>query len=589
VGSEMCIRDSINGLYWGMYDLHERPDEDFLEEHLDADKDDFDIIKHNPETVVHGSNAAYLQMLKQARNGLSTAGAFKNIQNYIDLPAFIDYMILNFYLGNFDWAHQNYFAAQNKVKKTGFRFYTWDAEHVMRYSNVDYYNLDKADEGGPTEIHTFLKQNEEYRIMFADAVYKHFFNDGALTPESFEESFLYRKNEIESAIILESARWGDYRKELSGVTYTKNDYWIPEVKKVIQDYIPQRRDIVLSQLRNHVPQLFPTFMPPVFMTGNQASDLQKTIELVSPNVAEGEIYYTLDGTDPRMVGGAVHGLKYSKAIIIENSTIIKTRFLSNPGKVWSALAEETFVFNDIYGKEVVINEIMYHPEEGFPEYIELYNVGDTDIILSGFVFTKGIEYTFKPGSSISPQTGIVLTNDTLLFKNVYGFSAFGQYNKRLNNDGETLILENRYKQIVDSVSYSDTIPWPVAADGLGYSIELADQNSDNSDYRNWKVSDYKNGSPLKPQSIEESETVLYPNPFTNKVYIGIGNPEFRDETFIVDVFNLHGSKVKTLELNSYKLIFEIPVQDLKQGVYIFQIQTREDTNFDIQYFKAIKL
>ncbi len=68
----------------------------------------------------------------------------------------------------------------------------------MRYSDVTYNNLQKNDKGGPTEIHHLLLQNSEYQMMFADAVYKHFFNDGVLTPESFEESFLLRKNEIES-------------------------------------------------------------------------------------------------------------------------------------------------------------------------------------------------------------------------------------------------------------------------------------------------------------------------------------------------------------------------------------------------------
>ena len=101
----------INGLYWGMYDLHERPDEDFMEEYLDADKEEFDIIKHNPNTIVAGTNAAYLEMLEVARKGVIGYVGFKNIQKYLDLPAFIDYMILNFYLGNFDWVHQNYYAA----------------------------------------------------------------------------------------------------------------------------------------------------------------------------------------------------------------------------------------------------------------------------------------------------------------------------------------------------------------------------------------------------------------------------------------------------------------------------------------------
>jgi hypothetical protein len=579
----------INGLYWGIYDLHERPDEDFLEEYLDAPKEDFDIIKHNPDDVVNGSNVAYLEMLELALKGLGTQQALKSIQQYLDLPAFVDYMILNFYLGNYDWAHQNYYAARNRVQKSGFRFYTWDAEHVMRYSDVNYNNVQKSDKGGPTEIHILLKQNAEYRIMFSDAVYRHFFNDGDLTPASFEESFLYRKNEIESAVILESARWGDYRKDISGVTYTKNDHWVPEVNKVLDEYIPRRRDIVLSQLRADNPKLFPTYMPPVFKIDDQFSVLQKKIELVNPNTVDGEIYYTLDGSDPRSVGGAVRGLKYTAAISLEESSVIRTRFLPKNSGEWSALAEKSVVFDDVYGKEIVITEIMYHPENNYPEFVELHNSGETSIILDGFTFTEGIDFTFPQGSSLNPGEGLVLTNDTSLFRSEYGFLAFGQYIKQLNNDGEIIILENRFNQMVDSVWYSDTIPWPVAADGSGYSLELIGSEMDNSLFASWKVSEIKAGTPFEPRIPQHSDAILYPNPFTNIVNIEIADEKYAYETFIAEVFNLFGSKVKTLEIVNDNLKIQIPMHDLSQGMYFIQIQSKHKTNFGKLTLKAIKM
>ena len=61
----------INGLYWGIYDVHERPDDAFLSEYLDAKREDFDIIKHNPNDIVQGTNEDYIKMLEMARKGLS--------------------------------------------------------------------------------------------------------------------------------------------------------------------------------------------------------------------------------------------------------------------------------------------------------------------------------------------------------------------------------------------------------------------------------------------------------------------------------------------------------------------------------------
>ncbi|MDO8953048.1 MAG: lamin tail domain-containing protein, partial [Draconibacterium sp.] len=303
----------------------------------------------------------------------------------------------------------------------------------------------------------------------------------------------------------------------------------------------------------------------------------------------GDIYYTLDGFDPRAPGGTAKGLKYTKAITLENSSVIKTRFISKNFGIWSALAEKPVLFDGIYGEEVVINEIMYHPQNGYPEFVEIFNTGVNTVVLDGFVFTKGVDFTFNTGSNIYPKTGLVLTNDTSLFKNVYGFSVFGQFNKRLSNSGETLILKNRFAQTVDSVSYSDSIPWPKGADGDGYSLELINPLSDNSVYNNWKESDMINGTPFEPKTGQELHATLYPNPFNQVVYIEIGNQGLAYEPFIIEVFNLFGSKVKSLEISSYYSKIQIPTDDLSQGVYIIHLQPKQNSDFKVQSLKAIKL
>jgi hypothetical protein len=263
--------------------------------------------------------------------------------------------------------------------------------------------------------------------------------------------------------------------------------------------------------------------------------------------------------------------------------------LSKSFAIWSALAEKSVLFDGIYGEEVVINEIMYHPQNGYPEFVELVNTGETTIVLDGFIFSRGIGHNFQPGSNIFPGQGLVLTNDTVLFRNRYGFSAFGQFSKQLSNDGEILILKNRYNQTVDSVFYSDTIPWPLAADGNGNSLELINPLSDNSVYNNWKESAMMNGTPFEPQTGQELHATLYPNPFNQVVYFQIGNQELAYEPFIIEVFNLFGSKVKSLEISSYNSKIQIPTGDLSQGVYIIQIQLKQNPDFEAQSLKAIKL
>ena len=75
----------INGLYWGMYCIHERPDDAFLAEYLGGSPEDYDVIKHGPfesarTGVVAGSNTDYLQMFDDARAGLADNNDYQDLQ-----------------------------------------------------------------------------------------------------------------------------------------------------------------------------------------------------------------------------------------------------------------------------------------------------------------------------------------------------------------------------------------------------------------------------------------------------------------------------------------------------------------------------
>jgi hypothetical protein len=564
----------INGLYWGIYDVHERPDEDFMEQYFEYDKTDFDIIKHNPSTIVSGSNESYLELLEQARKGFSTSESLIEIQKYLDLPAFIDYMILNFYLGNYDWAHQNYYAASNMVLGTGYRFFTWDAEHVMRYSNVNYNATKKNDSGGPTEIHTLLKTNSDYRMMFADAFYKHAFNNGALSIDNFENEFMYRKNELDLAIILESARWGDYRESKDNVTYTRDDYWIPEVNKVITEYIPNRRDIVIEQLQKSYNLLYPKTLPPEFSKASGAINPGETIEINNPNSTTSTVIYTTDGSDPRQQGGDIQGDIYNSAIEINKATIVKARVLNSNTNEWSPLAEAYLIPENIT-YNLVITEIMYHSENYKLEFIEIMNSGDSDIDLAGVSFIKGIDYTFDKSTVLTTGEELVLTNNMVAFNELYGFEAYGMYSKQLSDKGETIILADFFGNTIDIVSYIDTIPWPVLSDQYERSMELINPELDNLLPSSWKTSSELFGSPgeyianIKNAEIA-NKVLVYPNPASEWINIVIKGENLHSKDMNVDIYNSIGQLVKQEQFcngTNYKM----NINDLGEGFYMLQI------------------
>ncbi|MFB6318893.1 CotH kinase family protein [Saccharicrinis sp. FJH54] len=560
----------INGLYWGIYDLHERPDEDFMAEYYDAQTEDFDIVKHNPNTVVAGSNTSYLNLLKEARKGFTENTSLDEIKKLLDLPRFIDYMILNFYLGNYDWAHQNYYAAVNKNLNSGYRFYTWDAEHVMRYSDVNYNNTDKNDSGGPTEIHQLLKNNAEYRLMFADAFYKHAFNNGALTPENFEHAFNKRKNELDQAIILESARWGDYLESSTNTVYTRDDFWIPEVNKDLTEYIPNRINKVLDQFRQNNNRLFPSVMPPVFNKEEGIIESGATVSVSDNNSVPGIIIYTLDGTDPREEGGSIRGTEYKAPVTINTTTTIKARFLSTETNEWSALAEAGFIPESDYNA-IMISEIMYNSGYQDLEFIELLNNGKKEINIKGYTFTDGIEYTFDNDLIINPGATTVLANDKTMFSSLFSFDPYDTYSKRLSNDGETILLANSFGDKVDSVTYSNAYPWPWEADGHGRSLVLRDPDSDNAEASNWELSAEIYGSPGDFTSVNTGTNTIknsvYPNPFKNRIRISINDTGQR-EILSFGIYNSMGQLVKSFHRSAHEHLYEFDLSSLNTGTYL---------------------
>jgi len=86
-------------------------------------------------------------------------------------------------------------------------------------------------------------------------------------------------------------------------------------------------------------------------------------------------------------------------------------------------------------RSVVINEIMYHPfhtpnpyedAEGEKckdrEYIELLNISDRTVDMSGWRFSRGILYTFPEGTLLGPGEYLVVAGNPSVLRQVYGLT-----------------------------------------------------------------------------------------------------------------------------------------------------------------------
>jgi len=291
----------LNGLYWGIYLVHERPDEHFAEQYYGGESEDYDVLKHNSGLVLQGSNASYNQMFNIANAGLASDAQYQLIQQYLDVPSFIDYMITNYYICNTDWSHHNWYATHNAADPNGrWRYHCWDSEHSLEGLNGD--RTGRNDSGAPTGLHVRLMQNADYKMLFADHVHKHLANGGPLSPQGAAELYQVRLDDVDRAVVGESARWGDNRIDKDGIRRTRNVDWIRERDWLLETYFPQRTDIVLQQFRDR--GWYPNIAAPVFNINGSyqhGGHISPTDSLSM--IGGATIYYTLDGSDPRVPPG----------------------------------------------------------------------------------------------------------------------------------------------------------------------------------------------------------------------------------------------------------------------------------------------
>lgn len=311
----------LNGVYWGFYTLIERVDAHFLSQHLGGEEEDYDVMKQ-ANVLSDGNRDDWEAMYAISRSGVATPEKYEEIQKYLDLDNFIDYMIFNFWAGTVDWRN-NWRAGRRSRNATGFgyQFFNWDGERGLgdqsgnKTFSFNSATISRSWSYHPNEMHHDLKLNAEYQVRFADRVQKHLFNNGTLSEE--RASFLYneRIEEVRPALIVESARWGDLHRPSN--PYTTENEWKTTLDYMNNSFLPIRNNVVLSQLR--AENLFPDLAAPTFSKhGGQVSDGFPFTILADA----GTIYYTTDGSDPRLEGGIVHPAAMIGAGGLENIEVI---------------------------------------------------------------------------------------------------------------------------------------------------------------------------------------------------------------------------------------------------------------------------
>jgi hypothetical protein len=98
----------LNGEYWGIYYIHEKPDERYLEDHCHVDIDEVNLIEDWHGTCEAGNNTNFLELYDFiANNDLTDPEAYAYVESRMDISNFIDYQIFEIFTANLDWPANN--------------------------------------------------------------------------------------------------------------------------------------------------------------------------------------------------------------------------------------------------------------------------------------------------------------------------------------------------------------------------------------------------------------------------------------------------------------------------------------------------
>ena len=618
----------LNGMYWGLYQTQERSEARYAADYFGGQAEDYDVIKVNGDftytiEATDGNTDKWKELWEACTNGFSAnkdyfiiegkdqnGNQLKGAETLVDINNLIDYMILIFYSGNFDAPvskfsgdqnPNNFYAINKRDDKTrGFIFFAHDAEHTMmidpvspgigidenrvEINNLSVNNFSKFH---PQWLHQKLTSNAEYRQRFADRAYKHFFNNGVLTPNKAEERFMARKGDVEMAIIAESARWGD----TGGYLRTKNDNWLPEIEDLCERFFPVRTDIVIDQLID--VDLYKNIAVPQYKINNRLVEDEAVYfhDNAQVNISCSEtgakIYITTDGSDPRAVGGGlnVNAIEFenNKSQNIEGTTVLNSR--TQKGNNWSALHTVKFIKHWENYPDLVVTELNYSPLDSIVgsdtvsgksfEFIEFKNLGPHAIDLSRLYFMTSIDFHFSSNAIVYPNQFYVIASSSKWFFERYGRPPSAVYKNVFNNSGEVVTVISDDGRVIFGFEYQNQQPWPINVDRTGYSLTTVEVypmgNPNNPVY--WRASSYINGSPFfddtgfplaEPDFIaNESNMHAYPNPTTAYLFVSLNG----GEKVNTEIYTLTGQRVFNDQLRNNDII-DLPKLNIQPGILL---------------------
>ena len=231
----------INGDYFGIYNLREKLNEDYLKHHHNVDDDEIDLLKLNywgyDITVLAGSAETYFNFLDFLQtNNLADDAVFALVENFLDLDNYTHYIITQIYIGNPSYKH-NIKTWRKNTSEDGFKWLIYDTDRGYFDSSKEIF-LDIYD--NDTVLNRIL-ENESYRNHFLQQTCAHI--NTTFRKSTVEILVDSLKSNIENEMPTHIQRWAP----VGGIPSMPAWY---EGIQLIDEFANNRKDTLLKRLND---------------------------------------------------------------------------------------------------------------------------------------------------------------------------------------------------------------------------------------------------------------------------------------------------------------------------------------------------
>lgn len=495
----------LNGAYWGVYNIREHNDNNWIKTNYGLDKDEIDLLREGGSTmeVKEGSDVSFWDMYNYATSqNASSQSYYDHMNTVLDLKNYADYFIAETYYNNGDWIGEwtnNIKLWRPNAPGSKWKYLLYDTDYGLGLKgSVNDNRLSMA-----INPVAFSHSSEMFDAILDNPTFKRYFINRyadlintIYLPSNVEDVIEHFEDSMAFDMVEHFAKWGS-----NSSTWQSN---INSMKSFINARPDKARDYIRSQF---------SLAGKVTLTlqCNPAGSGRIEISTITPtSLPWSGVYF--NGNPVTIT--AIPNPGYTFSHFRSNVTITSNN--SNQSVTYNFTANDVITAHftgSSASPQVTINEFNYNADSASNsgDWIELWNYGSTALNISGWKIKDGQEnhvFVFPTGTVIPANGYLVVVEDSLKFKSQFPNvnNWIGHLGFNFSNGGDEIRLFKHDDNLYLSFTYQDDAPWPYEADGGGYTCELVNRTVSLNNGSNW-FPGCLGGSPGRAYSASISTTV----------------------------------------------------------------------------------